>query len=135
MTPNLPLLRKVLSQIDAEPDSWVQRAWGLQWRSLTGMVVCQVLSVEDVVKSCDTAFCIAGHVALLEGWAPPEWEDGEAAEDWISVDGHLDSVSDVARRALGLTHCEAEMLFDSDNSRADVDRIAAGIAARAGERL
>lgn len=134
--PNLPLLRKILAQIDAVPESWVQSTWGLVWNSLTGDIIADQRRQSGQARAtCGTAYCIAGHVAVLTGWEPSGWSMGEASSYWMDEDGRERRVSVIARDALGLTNEEAEMLFHGDNSRSEVQLLAEIIASRAGEVL
>lgn len=110
-TPNLPLLRKILDHIDAHPEEWSQANW-------------------FTPTECGTAFCVAGHaVAMTEGVIGiGGWMEPASGEGWQAA----------GRRALGLTAEEADDftgLFGANNTRADVQRWAEAIAARAGERL
>jgi hypothetical protein len=110
-TPNLPLLRKVLEQITAAPETWDQSAWA-------------------ATTPCGTAMCVAGHAAALTGHTFRFESDGKAGD---TTDGRL--ISAVAIEELGLTLYESDELFDSRNGLADLQRIAGRIAARAGEVL
>jgi hypothetical protein len=120
-TPNLPLLRRVLDHIDAYPELWKQR----RWRHET---------------QCGTAYCFAGWAAQLDG---AEWLDScrlktradDPAEHVYRASHAGVIVQRRAQRVLGLTYEEADELFDEDNARADVQRIAERVAARAEERL
>lgn len=128
--PNLPLLRKILEKIDAEPDSWVQCAWGLEWNSINGRLVNRRNR-----PTCGTAFCIAGHAADMTGWTTTGWSAGEASSFWENADGQERQVSIIGREALGLTYIEAELLFNGENNRSRVQYVAESIAERAGEVL
>jgi hypothetical protein len=110
--PNLDLLRRVLKQIDEHPETWDQRAWASK-------------------GGCGTAFCVGGWASYLAGYKPkinPGWTTA-----WETVDD--EEIEDVARRELSLSYEEAFYLFDSKNTRDDLQRIAQSIAARAGETL
>ena len=111
--PNIPLMRKVLAHIDAEPDSWEQGGWGVRWSSTSGtnfIDMSERKTVDDM--SCGTAFCFAGHTALIEGWQPLRWEEsGDASLAWINDDGEQQMIEYIALDALGLTAGEAELLF------------------------
>lgn len=129
--PNLPLLRKVLDQIDAEPASWHQASWGIRWDSEAGRAELPYsLLSEEQVAACGAAYCIAGHAAVMAGYDLEFSHEGEAA--WTTTD---ESVEAVARRELGLTDAERRSLFAGGNSRGDVQYAAELIAARAGESL
>lgn len=117
--PNLPLLRKVLDHIDAHPDEWRQSVYGVQTEEST----------------CGTAFCIAGHAAVMAG-AEPIWHgDGGMTGVTDPEGGGWVEVLDFAVGALGLTYAEATYLFDGGNTRDEVQEYAARIAERAGETL
>lgn len=119
-TPNLPLLHKVLSHIDAHPEEWNQGQW----------------ITRGVENACGTACCIAGWAVLLNGDAPEFlWDDADDTWWVITPDGARERVADRAPEALGLTPREARRLFHPGNSREEVQRYAAEIAARAGEVL
>lgn len=113
--PNLPLLRKVLDHIDAHPEEWQQATYG------TG-------------TACGTAACIAGHAMLMSGY-----DFNPTDEIFSRPDGSIvEFEPDEGQTILGITYTEASLyggLFDSENTRADVQRHAEAIAARAGERL
>jgi len=146
--PNLPLLRKVLTQIDNEPDSWEQSHWALQWDSTWGRsdllhrqpkLIDGVLTIpEPQDMSCGTAFCVAGHALSMTGWTP-QWNLEGQANYW-SPPGYTDGDALVmaeyaAQDVLGLNNAEATLLFDELNDRESVQRVAEMIAARAGEAL
>ena len=120
-TPNLPLLRKVLEHVDAHPDEWNQHAWGMQTSR----------------SACGTAFCIAGHAAVMAGLTPVWKRTGDETfmHSVVDADGNEVFVAYAAQDALGLTGAEQEQLFWLYNSRADVQTVAERIAARGGERL
>lgn len=118
--PNLPLLRKVLDHIDAHPEEWDQ------WQFAR-------------VVSCGTAFCVAGHAAVMSGAEPVFSPGSDRTCTFRTAEGWTVDVESYARDLLGLTPDEASVvdggLFDTANDRADVQRIAEAIAARAGEVL
>ena len=120
--PNLPLLRKVLDVIDADPAHWDQ----LWWEASADQRHERNGALYDArYGKCGTTRCVAGWV---------QWfEQGEVTDD---------STSEVARTALGLTWAEARALFweTADASapheqRVAIQAVAEQIAARAGERL
>ena len=122
-TPNLPLLRKVLELVDADPKSWDQTWWARRG------------------PECGTSFCIAGHVANLCG--DVQWK-GTTADSVLLPDGSSLPIWIFAQRELGLIDGEAygyraddgrPGLFDGGNTIFDVQRAAEAIAARAGEQL
>jgi hypothetical protein len=112
-TPDLPLLRGVLDLIDRHPELWDQRWY-----------VCP-----DPL--CGTTACVAGHALLMRGFT-------FSAHRFFRPDGtHVSSglIGDEAASLLGLTRKEQEALFRPNASRADVQRVAERIAARAGGQL
>lgn len=91
---DVPLLRKALEHITAHPEGWNQEHWAQK-------------------TACGTAFCLAGHVAVMSGHEPL-WE--RCGFEWsaaATTDGEL--IFDVARRHLGLTLHEAQDLFEGGN--------------------
>lgn len=121
--PNLPLLRKVLDHIDAHPDEWNQNEWGIQTER----------------SSCGTAFCIAGHVAVMSG-AEPVWDIDGSMVHVRRPNGQPTPVGVYAAEQLGITWEESGSgyvpgLFAGHNTREDIQRIAERIAERAGEVL
>jgi hypothetical protein len=137
---NLPLLQKALDHIEAHPEEWNQGSWG------------------QTVQGCGTTACLAGHIALLDGWTPvvrPRHivDEEEPTIAWEGVtkkgarglpyatwwDNHstrYTMVSDAAQAALGVTPEEwSDFTFDSDdylwggmNDREDLWRIANELA-------
>lgn len=84
---NVPLLRKTLEHITEHPEEWDQTWW------------------------CGTSCCVAGLVALAEGW-----QRTNVFSARVRRDGEERFVSQVAREALGLTPAAADRLFDGGNS-------------------
>jgi len=131
-TPNLPLLRKVLGHIDNHPREWNQSTWGMQTQSET---------------ACSTAHCVAGWAVVFDGthdvtYSPHSGRmriDGQQEILAHPVSGgHLRCYAAAfihGRNALGLTDSEATRLFQGNNERYDIQRIAETIANRAGEKL
>lgn len=115
--PNLPLLRKVLAQIDQHPEEWNQQEWFTE-------------------TACGTAACVAGHACLMSGDKPggDECPTTGVVITVNTADGSVLGVQERAQSLLGLTDGECDM-FDPENTRADIQRYAEQIAARAGERL
>lgn len=110
---NVPLLRKALEHIDAHPEEHDQGVWARR-------------------TPCGTAYCLAGHVAVLAGyeidWSPAadcgyfeaQVECVTALDSWGSP---LD-IAWVAQDALGVTCHQSRVLFATENSRADLWAIA-----------
>src|SRR2546421_3342307 len=81
---NIELLDKVIEKIEADPETWNQNAWAIG----SGTNAVQ----DDGGKwnpgpECDTAFCVAGYVALLTG-AKFEWHKSDSGrlEAWRVID-------------------------------------------------
>lgn len=71
--PNLPLLRKIVDQIVEKPSSWNQGMWGtvvFNQRVSGDDVRFKTLQEIEQTWDCQTAFCVAGHAAVLSGWEP-----------------------------------------------------------------
>lgn len=121
--PNLPLLRRVLKQIDAEPKRWNQLYWATE------------------TPNCGTAFCIGGWACELDGQNILFGynESSEAKASFVSSDDEdtdgSELIKEAAERILGLNSDESYRLFKPNNFREDVEQIAHEIAARAGEPL
>lgn len=114
---NIPLLRSILQQIDRDPSSWDQTAWGVR-------------------TDCGTAYCIAGHACVMTNrhvrWEQDKY-DLSVFYAQFTVDGR--DIEDAASDALGLTQREADLLFDAYRSREQIQVIAEHIARRSGETL
>lgn len=116
--PDIPLLAKVVSYIDANPHEWAQRTY----------------LVRHSWQHCGTFGCVAGHTALMAG-DTPVWEAGTATSTMVcrrSDTGRVQYVSGRAIELLGITDDEAGALFHARNTRADIQDVATQIAARAG---
>ena len=129
--PDLPMLRKVISAIDAEPDRWSQHSWG------------HFIQDQSGEWSCGTARCVAGWAATFAPTLVTEQESPHSPPDLV--------ISDTASYALGLTRWEAIDLFESSmyvridpcsgthasrsEQRENIQVIAEQIAERAGETL
>jgi hypothetical protein len=118
-TPNIPLLRKCVEWAEAEAAKPTGGMWNQEvWASET---------------ECGTAFCIAGYACAIgvpgAKIAKQPWLSDIFVE--LHIDGEWASWSDTGQEILGLTDDEADDLFDSDNTVADVRRIAERIASEA----
>lgn len=126
--PNIPLLRKMVE--------WAEEQEALTYNADGGRVWDQALWFGMVTGRrqgqdwCRTTCCIAGQVALLDGWEPVFDDDGYA--DSVTLDGETRLVAEVAARTLGLNAPQAIDLFRSTNSAATIRIVAERIA---GERL
>jgi hypothetical protein len=113
--PDLSLLRHVLGSIDMLPQCWRQTTFYAQ-DPLVGTVAC-----------------VGGFAMLLRGYRVEKlhnlWAFFRPSGERVPLLG------DEAASLLGLTRKEQEALFHPNASRADVQRVAERIAARAGEQL
>lgn len=109
---NVPLLQKALDHIEAHPEEWEQESWGVK-------------------TPCGTRACLAGHITLIDEWAPVQY--GMLYGDWIEVerDGERMTVADAARISLGVSDVDAYIgneyigyLWAGSNTRADLWKIA-----------
>jgi hypothetical protein len=101
--------------LDAPPESlgWNQAQW------------VKVATMPE--GFCLTAGCLAGHVAIADGYTEPEL-DGRGNVSWIRnpvtgdtlAFGGPGSVAEYAARKLGLADHQADLLFDEHNSLEDL---------------
>jgi len=142
--PNLPLLRKILDQIRNDPASWFQGDWATYY--VQGSDVPIYDEANDYVfkggqvleEPCKTAFCIAGHAAMLSGDPlKSEMRVIRGVQIPLYVEETISglSASDRAMHELGLTGAEASNLFYGVNGWSEIKRHAAQIAAVVGETL
>jgi hypothetical protein len=149
-TPNLPLLHKVAEHIDNDPNSWNQKVWfSIDLSSVEIFVVEPTQELQGVEK-CGTAACVAGWALTLGGKEEdqPNVSDSQirsqlrlmaafpsGSETCASASFTKEgtSIPRAAQELLGLTDYEAEGLFRSENSRADLEYWFKAIARRAGE--
>jgi len=102
---NVPLLRKVLEKITAHPEEWDQADWA------------------RTDSECGTAFCLAGHTALEAGHQV-KWQPCRSMEEDFCPCGQMfattvttgETISQVARRELGLSDQASQALFGATNS-------------------
>jgi hypothetical protein len=123
ITPNIPLLRRVVKWAEAEAAKtdgaclWDQGSWAER-------------------TDCGTTYCIAGYTVLI---ALPQAEMREDEDECgllnLYVDGERAWWGDIAASVLGITHEERLNLFAASNNIDDVRFFAEQIAERAGERL
>lgn len=119
-TPNVPLLRKVVEWVEAEeakPEE--QREW-----------YQPSYFVRRSHFDCETVCCVAGKIALDEGWVP-RFGIGHLTSV-CEKDGVVTLASEVARNALGLDEYQSYNLFHGGNTASRVRRLAEEYA---GERL
>lgn len=100
---NVALLQKTIDYIEQHPDQHDQNVWN---------------------NACGTAFCFAGHAALLAGATPPHgntefWRVDpltlRATSYHLSPDAPI--ISDFAEKQLGLSWIEADIMFDATRTR------------------
>jgi hypothetical protein len=130
--PNVPLMRKILEQIEADPSLLIMDNWAtdLSITSDATQYVKALLTNRGLVNTCGTTRCIAGWAAEFTGWTPQFTSSG-IAED-AEKDGQFGHIEDIAQRELGLTDFQAASLFYLND---DLDRIRATMEQIAGERL
>lgn len=142
--PNLPLLRKILDQIRHDPASWYQGDWASIYTRGTGVPIYDEAhdyvykDAQVLEEPCKTAFCIAGHAAMLSddplrsemktinGVQIPRYDE-------YTISGL--TANERAKHELGLTHEEAHHLFYGANTWDDIKFHATDIAAVVGETL
>lgn len=95
---NVPLLDKVLSHLIAHPDEWQQQSWARR-------------------SACGTAYCVAGHVAVMTGH-DVDWGHDTFGSPALTTAGELIPV--VAQRELGLTDVQRSLLFAGTNTLGDL---------------
>ena len=114
---NIELLDKIIAKIEAEPESWNQGRWAIgsgenAFRDDNGHL--------QPGPECNTAFCVAGHVAVETGakfnWMRYGVRIEIEAHHVVGENGHLQSIDNYAKEKLGLTQSEADDLFDLYNS-------------------
>lgn len=132
ITPNVPYLRKIVEWVETE----AKRTEDREWYQATWMSPGNEAQVDfsGQIHFCDTACCVAGKVALLEGWRPQTYNGDNSSGftgNVIKGDETMHT-SAVAQNALGLTQDQADDLFEATNDAEDIRAIAEKIA---GERL
>lgn len=119
MNVNVPLLRKVVE--------WVEEQEGLQgtereWYQATWI---------SRYNWCGTQMCVAGKIAILEGWTPVFTDSEHMATATVEKDGIEENVETVALEALGVSreiYWDKFYLFDGDLTAAQVRKQAEGLA-------
>lgn len=102
-TINVPLLRKVLEHITEHPSEWRQHKWATRFLKLNGEV-------------CGTAFCVAGHAAVMAGYHI-DWTRDESMVRYVTEGG---SIEYVARQELGFSAEESKRMFWESNDLASI---------------
>jgi hypothetical protein len=115
---DIPLARKTIEHIEAHPREHNQGAWVTTWQRFG-----------NAAPVCHTAYCFAGHAALLSGGEFAQDNDGE---DFVFVQGPITAqyrqnknyggihVADYAQHVLGLAPGEASRLFFANNTIEDL---------------
>lgn len=121
MTVNIDLLKRALAQVEEHPDQWQQAHWAT-----------------PPAPECGTAHCIGGWAVVLHGveidpdepcYVMPLPAD-EPDPGLTYNDGEMDTW-DYARWLLGLEEWQANDLFASINTLADLRRIVADLCGEA----
>lgn len=117
---NLEKLDEAIAYIEEHPERWGQRDWF--YRGDGG---------------CGTAACLAGTIALLDGWQPtswcPKWDGGESSGSAVK-DGVEDYVENIATAILGIRPApgpDLHPLFEVENTLDDIKRVRDELAAGA----
>lgn len=118
---NVELLEKVYEYIENNPQKWKQSVW-FAILDEDGKMTFNDFEVEvEEVNSCNTAFCFAGHTALMTGFVAPPKVNGALWEG--EVDGKYYAVNEYAKEKLGITWDQADELFAAENSMEDIRKI------------
>ncbi len=135
ITPNVPYLRKLVEWVETE----AKRTEAREWYQATWLAPGNEARIDfgQEIDFCDTACCVAGKVALLEGWKPETYSNRDMSNNPgftgnVIKGGVTKHASHVARDALGLTNDQSDRLFEAVNTAEDIRAIAEEIA---GERL
>lgn len=104
-------LHLVYKQIKAEPETWDQTKWAVDWG-----VLGRNAFIEMEAPRCGTAYCFAGHVVLRAGYQVV-WDCTGLATTCINPQsGETQFINNTAREVLGLDIKQAAMLFDPANT-------------------
>ena len=95
--------RRVLAQIEAQPETWDQESWHRLQRH----------------SPCGTAHCFAGWSEIFATGADPAKMDGDA---WTHA--KMCITEERAIEYLGITVAQAEWLFDEDRTLDDFRHVA-----------
>ena len=100
---NLANYKRVLAQIEAEPETWDQWSWHkLAWKS-----------------PCGTAHCFAGLAEIFATGADPAKMDGRG-----TTYAKMTMTQKIAREYLGITEGQAIWLFDAARTLDDFRQVA-----------
>lgn len=116
---NIELLTKIRDLVKLAPQKLDMDYWSA--------IPFDVVELDDGSQarvSCGTTQCIAGWAVQLQGYqflvGPGNSDDGVYyPESCLAEDGRVVDIFDAARQLLGLTECEADLLFiNVENSEA-----------------
>jgi hypothetical protein len=138
---NVPLLRKIKSEIEAHPETWNQEIWvttqiGYKFsrKFFPNSNRMGALKAQEQANSCGTAFCVAGHAAMLSG-DPLASGLIDGFRIYTSQTESGDSVQTRGLHELGLTLNEAGELFNGSNTWGRIISLFRSLAALEGEEL
>ncbi len=127
MAANIELLDEILLLIEENEQDWNQYFYA--WASGENPTITE--SNVEPGPECETAFCVAGHVAK-KFKAKFVWKvyfDGHlSAINIINSDGRYQGIEDFARDKLGLTPPQAMSLFAEENTLEDLKRMRDNLA-------
>ena len=110
---NTQMLHLVYKEIKTFPKAWNQNTWAVDFDKLADLP-----GIKEFKRNrCGTAYCFAGHAALLAGYEIA-WDDfGESSSVTDKNErGHARSISEVAAEVLGLEESQRLDLFAGGNS-------------------
>src|SRR5882757_99012 len=134
MQPNIKELDAVIAEIEEKPETFDQSVWG---------AADYIPEETDLVASCGTAFCVAGHIAARQKNTKIQWNKSEGFRRWYAEDVRVYPgnkhyqhfveelgyeiqdydkpyvqvrISDFAAQVLGLSHASSLLLFDARNT-------------------
>lgn len=124
LTPNIPLLRKMVEWVEEQDRLEENREW---YQSEWIVTPSEYPELYDEAENwCGTACCVAGKVALMDGWKAADFYSGSATT--VTKDGEYREVREVAAELLGIPDYGGHPLFDGNNTATDIRRIAEEIA-------
>ena len=123
---NIPLLRKMVEWVEEQAERTEGREWYQnQWVSHPAALG------STTAHFCDTAYCLAGKVAVDAGWTPV-FDSRLSITDTVALNGERALVGEVAAELLGLpVDCDNHQiggLFDPRNDATRIREIAETIA-------
>lgn len=136
--PNMPLIDAALAHIQAYPGEWDQQNWRCGTKGCMAFHIAQlsgaewlmdtendpkVIALRGQAQRCELGCCVMSGLATTYAY-----------HDVVTVDGRIMRVRDCAREAAGLSHADAMVLFDGENTMAGLAGIAERLRAKA-ERL